>query len=775
MEIKYFLKKVIAFLLVVLIMLPTSNMSFAVELVNESTQPQEENGKNITLAETTVATIGKNEYTTLQAAINASVDSSTPIILQKDITEILTISKDVMIDLNEHIVDGNKQGSVISITAGNVTIKNGTITGGYVEDANGAGINASGGALTLEHVTVASNEATKGYGGGIYILGATAVSINNCIIENNVAAKRGGGLAVIETASSSSLTKPLTIKDTVVQNNSCDGGYGYGGGMYLSTGSGISLKNVQVIGNTCTRTDEYSVTCGGGICLTNTRNSSSYILDQVTFEKNEARCGAELYDGTAQDITVQVKNCTFKGSDYSDADFSVESAVAIGQSSYWSNDSQEYRTFSDCTISDYRGLTMAPMDLERTATLNGCRIIGNEASEYGAVYYYDYLRGTLTLQNSVISGNAATGGESAAQCGGLYITYGNLSQIESDGKYSAIYGNSTNGANQANDLYVTNSSSALIVSANKMNDSTNPEKSFENYIWKDLATGTRYENGFSGTANNVALTAVEEIIRDVAEINGSKYETLQEAVNTVGTDSTIKLIAGDDDQYGDTIDTTTVSVTKDVNFEMNGKSIGPANDTIFSVTSSGVLSFNGNGELLGKVVINEGVKANAVEQNGAKAYINSACDQLEVSLGKGKYITYGNDFSANKITVHLSDDVLAAVNNETQIEDVILFKAENMSKKSATLLDAITISGWTNRIYSLQMNSNGDVVLHKDTTPAVYVNGTTGDDSNNGMSSAAPVKTFEKAKEVAKKKKCHADLCDWCAFSERGRGNLVVG
>ena len=60
--------------------------------------------------------------------------------MQKDVQERITIDKTVTINLNQKTINGQQAGSVITITGGNVTIQNGTITGGYVENANGGGI-----------------------------------------------------------------------------------------------------------------------------------------------------------------------------------------------------------------------------------------------------------------------------------------------------------------------------------------------------------------------------------------------------------------------------------------------------------------------------------------------------------------------------------------------------------------------------------------------------------------------------------------------------------
>ena len=113
----------------------------------------------------------KGQYTTLQAAINAAVTGE-GVKLVSNVTESVTISTDgksMTLDMNGKTLTAAASSRAIDMSAGTVTIKNGTITGGVVT-GNGGGINVTGGSLTLDGVNVTGNQAS-GNGGGVYFNG----------------------------------------------------------------------------------------------------------------------------------------------------------------------------------------------------------------------------------------------------------------------------------------------------------------------------------------------------------------------------------------------------------------------------------------------------------------------------------------------------------------------------------------------------------------------------------------------------------------------------
>ena len=335
---------------------------------------------------------------------------------------------------------------------------------------------------------------------------------------------------------------------------------------------------------------------------------------------------------------------------------------------------------------------------------------------------------------------------------------GVFAQRETNGTYGAIYGNTTAGSNQANDLCV-DYGIARVGAADAMRDPAQEESFFADYVWKDYAAGNTYEEGFSKTFTNdpLALTAVENRKRDVAQIGGEIYQTLAEAVNALTDGSVIRLIAGENDDYGLTVDTDTIRVEKPVTIELNGRDIGPSEKILFEVEDKGILTLQGEGQVQGTIRILDGqailsgsAAAKKVVQEGGSLLLNSACGPLELSLGEGKAASYGSDFAPEKITVNLAEEVLKAVNEGTAEKVVLLTPQEGADGSS--LLEKITVFGWTNRLYRLTVLPSGEIVLQKDTTPAVYVNGISGDDSAYGLSVDTPVRTLKQAEAIAREK-----------------------
>ena len=147
-------------------------------------------------------------YFSLQSAVNASVEGDT-ITLLKDVAEnIVSNNKSYTLDLNEKTVNGNKNGSVFRITGGTVTMKNGTLTGGYLTGSGNLGggiyINNSATVVNLDTMTITGNHAYSG--GGIAVYGGKKITISNSVISENEAecnnSNNGGGGGLYVEASS---------------------------------------------------------------------------------------------------------------------------------------------------------------------------------------------------------------------------------------------------------------------------------------------------------------------------------------------------------------------------------------------------------------------------------------------------------------------------------------------------------------------------------------------------------------------------------------------
>ena len=187
-------------------------------------------------------------YQTVAMAIAAAGAGQT-VELLKDVTESITISKSLTLDLNGKTLTGDGMDSVVTITGENtiVTImssalnedefvKNGSITGG-----GNSGIRINSADVTLNAVNVTKN-TTADNGGGIYIRDGELTAVDSYITDNN---------AVGQTEH---FEKGNTFGDIA-------GSYG-GGGIYARS-SDVTLNHVYVTDNMVTG----EAMDGGGILI----------------------------------------------------------------------------------------------------------------------------------------------------------------------------------------------------------------------------------------------------------------------------------------------------------------------------------------------------------------------------------------------------------------------------------------------------------------------------------------------------------------------------
>ena len=142
---------------------------------------------SVTSGETTT------DYSNFATALENWVDGST-LTLLKDVetTSTITVSSDTRtFDLNDYSITLTGTGSVFYVTGGNLTINNGTITGGNGGyDKRGGGFHVSGGSVTVNQVTISENTAS--WGGGVYLSGGS-FTMNDSHLDGNHSVTDGNG------------------------------------------------------------------------------------------------------------------------------------------------------------------------------------------------------------------------------------------------------------------------------------------------------------------------------------------------------------------------------------------------------------------------------------------------------------------------------------------------------------------------------------------------------------------------------------------------------
>ncbi|WP_033667254.1 right-handed parallel beta-helix repeat-containing protein [Salinispora fenicalii] len=290
------------------------------------------------------------------------------------------------------------------ITGGDLTLKDLTVAGGQIADADGAGIAAGEGTrLTLERVTVRDNIATGAgsEGGGIYS-DRSKVTITKSTITRNTA-EDGGGLfndnAVV-----------LISKSKVTHNTASD----EGGGLANNDGN-ATIDHVVISDNTAvdgggmhsdgdlTEITKSTITrntasgLGGGIY---DDGDESLLLQHVKVAENTATSGGGLY--LVEDIGATIEDSKIVYNTATTGDGGGIAIVGV-------EDGDPVVALRRTTVSGNQaggaagGIFFSPFDETRVLTLTDVRVTDNIAqNEPGGVYNGGVINvfGTITIINN---------------------------------------------------------------------------------------------------------------------------------------------------------------------------------------------------------------------------------------------------------------------------------------------------------------------------------------------------------------------------------------
>jgi len=240
------------------------------------------------------AKIGDTEYETIAAAINAIQEGSSDntITLLCDVKENIKINKSLTLDLGGYTLTGDGKKTVVSISGKDidVTVKDGTVTGGYA--INGGGFDIQSGNIKIENCIIEKNTATSG-GGGVNIGGSANVKITGSEISNNTVAHSSGGAIYLASGSAYGgyYNCVCEVVDTKLNGNSAviGGAVGMGASLFHDGinnaygGKGVTATFIMdgesiIDGNTA----KY----GGAVHLTG--NGSRFLMKNGTITNNKA-------------------------------------------------------------------------------------------------------------------------------------------------------------------------------------------------------------------------------------------------------------------------------------------------------------------------------------------------------------------------------------------------------------------------------------------------------------------------------------------------------
>ena len=361
--------------------------------------------------QTYAAKIGENKYPTIADAIDAAniyaANSDVTIVMLHDVTENIEINRSLTLDLGEHTLSGNGTKTVVSISGKDkdidVTVKNGTVTGGHA--TNGGGFDIRSGNVKIENCIIEKNTATSG--GGVNIGGSANVKVTGSEIRDNTVTGASGGAIYMASGSAYDgyYNCVCEIVDTKLNGNSAS----VGG----AVGLGASLFHDGI-------NNAYG---GKGVTAT-------FIMDgKSTIDGNTAS-----YRGGAVYLTGNGSRFLMKNGTITNNTTTGYEGGAIWATNY-GGVTIEKGTISGNTAKTYGGAIYIKANI-------------GEKNDSAKLAIATGVRDVLNLGDVLITDN------SAKQGGGIYIdSYASAYGIKADLKQASIYNN--HASVRADDIYST--------------------------------------------------------------------------------------------------------------------------------------------------------------------------------------------------------------------------------------------------------------------------------------------------------------------------------
>ena len=286
---------------------------------------------------------------------------------------------------NPNSLNDNSRVINFDTSRGSLTLRALTVTGGRVTSDDGGGIRFEGdGALTLDQSTVSGNSGT-GSAGGIYA-GSGSVTLNSSTVNGNRSSRIGGGIYA--------RSGPVMLTSSTVSGNRSSNP---GGGVYTNSGA-VMLTSSRISGNS-------SNSVGGGIYT----NSGPVTLNGSNVTGNRSGSdGGGIYSGRGS-VTLSSSIVSANTSVSNGGGISASNGTVILTNSTVSGNSSGRNGGGIYAYS-------------RPVILSGSTVSANRSNGDGGGIYS--ARGATEISNSTISGNTSTG--SNADGGGIATISGNV-------------------------------------------------------------------------------------------------------------------------------------------------------------------------------------------------------------------------------------------------------------------------------------------------------------------------------------------------------------
>ncbi|MDH3891870.1 MAG: right-handed parallel beta-helix repeat-containing protein [candidate division Zixibacteria bacterium] len=349
-----------------------------------------------------------DDYSTIQAGVNASTAGDTILVDAGTYTENVLISSKAIVligdtlDNSTTIIDGDSSGAVVTFNSGvgsSAAIMGFTIQNGYHQDGGGilcgtssptiskntiidnyaetgGGISCWGsGSLTIVDNVIRGNTAKVGLdggGGGIYCNRSTVVVTGN-VIDSNFAEDYGGGIYLYIDSMSD-------ISDNTIADNTSGSS---GGGIHSWTSDSLSITDNSITDNTSW--------VGGGITV---HSSTKVTVDSNTISNNTAQRAVNAAGGgiSCSSTSPTISNNTIVDNNGNGISCALSSPDITGNV-ICGNDCNSYGGGISCVNNSFPDIT-------------NNTISDNTASTYGGGLVF-ITSSAATVVNTIFWGNSA--------------------------------------------------------------------------------------------------------------------------------------------------------------------------------------------------------------------------------------------------------------------------------------------------------------------------------------------------------------------------------
>lgn len=323
----------------------------------------------------TVCGSGDADYTTIQAAVNASHDGDTLLVCDGTYRENLSV-------MNRNITIKSEHGAAYT------TIRPPSRSMGMGGGGGGCPMHSKPNTILFQNNSIGctlDGFTITGSSGKTAIYARSNLTVQNCVISNNNAGSSayGGGLG-----SNGSIV--IKIINTTFSGNQAK----YGGAVYINTGATVTVSG-------CTFANNNASYIGGAIDFNSVTSDS--ILTGSTIDSNTAAYsggGVYINNSKINIVKCDIKNNLARGSSTN------------GGGAVFINGSGGDSHFTNCLITGNKASSRGGAAYGNTSTklsFTNCTITDNSADEQGGAFYIHYY-GNFEVHNTIFWGNSSEDG-----------------------------------------------------------------------------------------------------------------------------------------------------------------------------------------------------------------------------------------------------------------------------------------------------------------------------------------------------------------------------